>query len=678
MTPPGQDLEQLPTGASTADSDVASASAAWSPDWSPEAAEDLYQMSLWSDGFFSVNDQGHVCVRPLEDQELAIDIADVIRDVIGRGTSLPVLIRFQDVLRARVRRLNAAFATAIEESGYQNVYRGVYPIKVNQLHEVVDEVLEAGRTLGIGLECGSKAELIATLPQLADDSMLLICNGVKDETMLRLMLGAQRLGKNVIPVVEKYTEFEQLMKLGDEMDIVPRFGTRVRLATSGAGRWAESGGYRSKFGISIPELLDLVGQLEARGARRSLALLHFHVGSQIPDIQILKQATKEITQVYARLCMRGLEVDYIDVGGGLGVVYGDAAGTSEGGINYGLAEYAAGVVYSVKEVCDAHQVPHPVLVSESGRAITAHHSVLVIETLGAFQRDFLPADFEAPGDVHAVVRGLLATRRELAAPGHREMAELIEACHDNEEGRRESNMLFALGYLSLEDQALADRLYWTNSAIILDGLRRLDPDPAPPEMVELEESLVDRYLCDFSVFQSMLDHWAIGQKFPVVPIDRLNERPSKRAIIVDLTCDSDGKIHSYVSANDDTSYLELHPMRTGEPYHLGIFLMGAYQDIMGDAHNLFGRVPEVHIYADADEPNNYWVETILPGTSVEEMLAQVQYFRNDLHRRMNEMVRDKIGGGVVRPKVGMDFVSEYMACFSQVTYYDPRHREGPA
>lgn len=653
----------------------ASGPAGWSEAWTPADAESLYQMESWSDGFFFVNDAGRVAVRPLEDDPLAIEIDAVVREVLARGTPLPVLIRFQDVLRARVRRINAAFAQAIAESGYRSVYNGVYPIKVNQLREVVDEVLEAGRPLGIGLECGSKAELIATLPHLADDAMLLICNGVKDTSMLRLMLLAQRLGKNVLPVIEKYTEFEHLLALADEMDITPRFGVRVRLATSGAGRWAESGGYRSKFGISIAELLDVVEALERREARDALALLHFHVGSQIPDIQILKQATKEITQVYARLTERGLAVRYIDVGGGLGVVYGGGMAGEESGINYSLQEYADAVVYSVMDVCDARSVPHPVIVSESGRAITAHHSVLVVETLGAFRKDFLPADFQPPAAPPPVVRSLLGTRAELAElDGDAELAELIEACHDNEEARREANMLFGLGYLGLEEQALVDRVYWTNCATILERMRRLDPDTPPAEMLELEESLVDRYLCDFSVFQSMLDHWAIGQKFPVLPLERLQERPSQRAIIVDLTCDSDGKIASYVSGNADASYIELHPMEPGRPYYLGVFLMGAYQDIMGDAHNLFGRVPEVHVYADAEETDNYWIETILPGTSVEQMLAQVQYFRNDLYRRMNEMVRDKIAAGAVRPKRGMDFVAEYLAIFDQVTYYDTRPR----
>jgi arginine decarboxylase len=649
-----------------------------SDEWSVLDAQALYQLADWGDGFFFVNADGHMAVRPLDDSDLSIDLNAVVEAVTARGIALPVLIRFQDVLHARVRRLHKAFADAIAEAGYGNRYRGVYPIKVNQLHEVVSEVLEAGRPLGIGLECGSKAELIATLPHLEDDEMLLICNGVKDSAMLRLMLLAQRLGKNVLPVVEKFTEFEEILALAAELDVVPRFGTRVRLATSGAGRWAESGGYRSKFGISIPELLQVVAALESRGYHDSLALLHFHVGSQIPDIQVLKQATKEITQVYARLRQRGLSVAYLDVGGGLGVSYGDKASTGDG-INYSLKEYAEAVVYSVQEVCDAHQVPHPALISESGRAITAHHSVLVIETLGAFRKDVLPAGYEPPSEPqHKVVDDLLTTWHELQELTQRPAAlpELLAACHDNEESRREANMLFGLGYLPLEDQALVERLYWTNCGLLLSQFRGLAPDPAPPEMTELEESLVDRYLCDFSVFQSMLDHWAIGQQFPVVPIARLDEMPSQRAMIVDLTCDSDGKIHSYVSANPDSSYLSLHAIRPGEPYRLGIFLMGAYQDIMGDAHNLFGRVPEVHVYADADEPDNFWIETVLPGTTIEEMLAQVQYFRNDLHRRMNEMVREKVTAGQMRAKTGVDIVNEYVRSFGQSTYYDTRPTNG--
>jgi len=644
--------------------------------WTSEDAEELYRMGAWGDGFFSVNEHGHIAVRPFDDKPLTIDLVDVVAEARRRNINFPLLLRFQDVLRARVRRLSEAFGEAIREAGYNNVYRGVYPIKVNQLHEVVEEVLDAGKPFGLGLECGSKAELIATLPHLSSDETLLICNGVKDQTMLSLILSAQRIGKNVIPVMEKYAEFEQLMRLADEAETQTQFGVRIRLRTAGAGKWADSGGYRSKFGISLPELMDIVGHLERAGAGHRFALLHFHLGSQISDIQQLKQAAKELGQIYADLVKRGMPIRYLDVGGGLGVNY--SGGFEEGSINYSLQEYANAVVSAIKEVCDAREVSHPTLVSESGRAMTAHHSVLIVEAIGAFQKDRVGEDFRLPSGAHRMARNLEDILKWLMAGAEDAFAvdELIEAYHDVVEIHREASTLFGMGYLPLEQNALIERLYWSNCSAILRRLRGAEPDPQPPEMIELEDLLVDQYLCDFSVFQSMLDHWAIQQPFPIVPIGRLDERPSRRALLVDLTCDSDGKVSQYVSSNDDKNYLQLHPLHDGEPYYLGFFLMGAYQDIMGDAHNLFGRVAEAHVYGDDEEDGNFWIEKVIPGTKVQDILATVQYFPNDLQRRMQDLIKEKIEADKIRPKRGMEILDQYMACFNDETYYDPRNRQG--
>ncbi len=641
--------------------------------WSPEDAAELYRLEAWSDGFFVVNERGHVAVKPFDNDPLSIDMMDVIAEAQRRNINFPLLLRFQDVLRARVRRLNEAFAEAIAYAEYKNVYRGVYPIKVNQLHEVVEEVLDAGAPYGLGLECGSKAELIAALPHLVSDETLLICNGVKDRTMLSLILAAQRLGKNVVPVMEKFGEFEQLMQLAADSEGKTQFGVRIRLRTGGAGRWADSGGYRSKFGISLPELVELVERLEAAGAGDSFVLLHFHLGSQISDIQQLKQAAKEITQIYAELVNRGLPIRYLDVGGGLGVNY---SGGFDGGINYSLQEYANAVVSAIMEVCDTRNVPHPALVSESGRAITAHHSVLIVETLGAYQKDRVRDDYKAPKGSHRMARTLSEILQSLraAAEGSLDLGELLEAYHDVVEIHSEASTLFSMGYLTLEQNALVERLYWSSCSAVLGHLRVIDPDPPPAEMHELEDKLIDQYLCDFSVFQSMLDHWAIDQAFPIVPLDHLDRRPTRRALLVDLTCDSDGKVSQYVSSNPDKQFLELHPLRPGEPYFLGFFLMGAYQDIMGDSHNLFGRVAEAHIYGDANEEGNFWVEKVIPGTEVQEILAQVQYFPNDLQRRMQNLIKEKIESGAVRPKRGMEILDQYMACFKEETYIDPRGR----
>ncbi|HEX7061796.1 MAG TPA: biosynthetic arginine decarboxylase [Woeseiaceae bacterium] len=642
------------------------------PGWTLEEAHELYRLDAWSDGFFRINAAGHVAVRPFEDQDLEIDVMEVVAEAASRGLAFPLLLRFQDVLRARVRRLNQAFGQAVDEAGYRNRYTAVYPIKVNQLHEVVEEVLDAGKPWNMGLECGSKAELIASLPQLASDDTLLVCNGVKDSAMLSLILSAQRLGKNVIPVMEKFAEFEQLTALANDSDAPARFGVRIRLRTAGAGKWADSGGYRSKFGVSLPELMELIDRLEQTGRRDRLVLLHFHLGSQISDIQVLRQAVKEMAQIYAALRQRGLDVRYFDVGGGLGVNY--AGGYSETGINYSLQEYANTVVYAVMEVCEAHGVPHPCLISESGRAITAHHSLLVVETLGAYQKDRVPAEYTPPPDAHAMVRDLADILKRVAAKGSRplKLAQLLEAYHDVVVIHRDAATLFGLGHLSLDQNALVERYYWSSCAAILERLRGLDPDPVPAEYQELEEKLADQYLCDFSVFQSMLDHWAIDQAFPIMPLHRLDERPGRRAVLVDLTCDSDGKVSHYVSSHEDSKFLELHALAPGEPYWLGFFLMGAYQDIMGDTHNLFGRVSEAHVYADREEEGNFWIEKVIPGIEVQEILAQVQYFPNDLQRRMEAIVKEKIEAGALRPKRGMEILDQYTRAFRAGTYYDPR------
>ncbi|MCJ7815701.1 MAG: biosynthetic arginine decarboxylase [Xanthomonadales bacterium] len=643
--------------------------------WSQDDAAEHYRIPAWGDGFFVINPQGHVAVRPFDENPLSIDIMDVVTELRQRGVAFPALLRFQDVLRSRVRRLNHAFAEAISEAGYQNKYHAVYPIKVNQLHEVVEEVLDAGKPFGLGLECGSKAELVATVAHLESDETLLICNGVKDRSMLSLILSSQLLGKNVIPVMEKFAEFTDLIALADEVNTTTQFGIRIRLRTAGAGKWADSGGYQSKFGISLPELLKIVELLKENGADHRLTLLHFHLGSQISQITQLKQAAKELSQIYAELVKWGLPIRYIDVGGGLGVNYSGAF--EEGGIQYSLQEYANAVVSAIKDVCDEREVPHPILISESGRAMTAHHSVLVVETIGAYRKDNAESDQNGPPDAHRIAHNLdeiLKWLREAPEQGYR-IEELIEAYHDVVEIHQEAATLFAMGYLPLQHNAWIERMYWSSCSALLRQLQAADLDPLPLELYELQELLVDQYLINFSVFQSVLDHWAIQQPFPIVPLHRLNERPTRRAMLVDLTCDSDGRITQYVSANDDKNFLELHPLNPGEPYCLGFFLMGAYQDIMGDAHNLFGRVTEAHIYGDSEEDGNFWIEKVIPGAKVQDMLAQVQYFPNDLHRRMQIQVKEKIESGAIRPKRGMEILDQYRACFDTETYL-VNHRTG--
>jgi len=637
-------------------------------DWTVDDATELYRIDAWSDGFFAVNERGHMAVFPLGDGSLSIDIMDVVAELRSRGVRFPALLRFQDVLRARVRRLNVAFAEAISEAGYKNVYQAIYPIKVNQLNQVVEEVLDAGKPFGLGLECGSKAELVATVALLESDDTPLVCNGVKDQSMLSLILSCQQLGKNVIPVMEKYAEFEELMALADAAEVATQFGIRVRLRTAGSGKWADSGGYQSKFGISLPELMRIVEKLRASDAEHRLVLLHFHLGSQISDIAQLKQAAKELAQVYAELINLGLPICYVDVGGGLGVNYTDVF--EEGSIQYSLQEYANAVVQAIHDVCDARKVAHPILMSESGRAMTAHHSMLVVETIGAYKKDNAKTEQSVPSDMHRIAHSLSETLQWLrdATVEERSVGELVEAYHDVVEIHEEAATMFAMGYLPLGQNALIERMYWSSCAAILAQLRDADPDPLPQQLFELQELLVDQYLVDFSVFQSVLDHWAIQQPFPIVPLDRLDERPTRRAMLVDLTCDSDGRITRYVSSNEDKNFLELHPLKPGQSYCLGFFLMGAYQDIMGDAHNLFGRVTEAHVYSDAEEDGNFWIEKVIAGTKIQDMLAQVQYFPNDLQRRMQNQIKEKIDSGQIRPKRGMAILDHYRACFEEETY----------
>ncbi len=641
--------------------------------WSVADAEQLYNIDRWSAGFFGLSDDGDVVVRGT-DAVPPVVIKSVVEQVKRQGMSLPVLIRFQDIIAGRVRQLNESFAAAIDEFGYQNVYRGVYPIKVNQLHEVVDEILDAGKEFDMGIEVGSKTELVAGIAHLEDDDTLLLSNGYKDDTMIDMLLAAQKLGKNVLPIIEKYDEFTRILARSNDLGIKPAFGVRIRVKQSGSGRWAESGGDRSKFGISLPRLLDMLAELEERGLTDAFRLLHFHLGSQISDIQALRKAVREMCQIYAALRRKGVPVEFIDVGGGLGVDYDGTLGATEDGINYSMQEYANAIVESARTQCDREGVPHPVLVSESGRALTAHHSVLVVEVLGTNRKDFLEdLDIDIASriaDGHDVIRnmhGIYEWMRDIEQP---KPSQLLEALHDALAKRDEVEQLFGFGYLSLEDRALGERLYWSICRAINNHIERDRPDWLPDELDQLDDHLADLYMCDFSVFQSALDHWAIGQRFPVVPLSGLDVQPNQRAVLVDLTCDSDGKVKSYVTSEADDSYLLLHNTEQHNPYYLGFFLMGAYQDIMGDAHNLFGRPNEVHVYADPDEPDGFYIEKSIPGTSVSVMLEFVQYFAEDLRRRMEKIVRAKVRDGVIKKREGVDLLESYGRFFSSSTYLE--------
>lgn len=635
------------------------------PAWTIDDAHTMYALDVWGDGFFSINEHGNLSVRPIEGEDTSVDINDVISEALQEGSTLPLIIRFQDIISSRVKRLNRKFREAIAAAEYDGVYRSIFPIKVNQLQEVVAEIMDAGREFDIGIECGSKAELMAALPLIGADTLLL-CNGVKDHVMLSLMLNAQQLGQQVIPIIEKYSEFEQLMILGEQRGLKPRLGVRVKLNTRGAGRWYESGGARSKFGLTVPELVRLVKTLEKSGQPECLELLHFHLGSQISDIQVLRSAVKEITQIYADLVLRGIKVKFLDVGGGLGVNYGGDYDNPDSSINYGLREYANVVVYAVKEICDERGVAVPTLLSESGRALTAHHSMLVVPVLGVHKPDSPPMNDEPPQDSPSVVTRMEAAFQE--ASDTEVTGILLESYHDAREAREEADQLMRLGYMTLDQLAHTDSLYWSTCREVLRKLAAAELTPPPTEQLELEEQLTDLYLCDFSVFHSIIDHWAIEQVFPVMPLHRLQEKPTRRAQVVDLTCDSDGKIDQYVVGHGNTSWLPLHKHEHGEPYYIGIFLVGAYQEILGDAHNLLGRVDEVHVYAREDETGNFWIEETLKGISIKEMLSQVQYFPNDLDRRMTELIRKQINAGVIKAAEGSRILNNYTKRLDESTY----------
>jgi len=676
----------VPVSLSAALSELALASDASEPlstpahaAWTPSDAMDLYHVRRWGMSYFFVNDHGHVAVRPEGSERPAIDLMDVVNELRSEGLQTPFLLRFQDLLHTRVKRLNEAFRRAIEETGYRNVYQGVFPIKVNQLREVVEEILEAGQPYRYGLECGSKAELVATLPYLENEDMLLVCNGYKDAEMMRLLRAGQLLGKNVIPILERLEELDLLRDVangrvaGDEAD-GPRpaaFGVRVKLATAGAGLWAESGGEGSKFGLSLAEIVQLAQTIRHSRSPLDFRLLHYHLGSQLSSVENVRLAALEAGRVYAWLIKQGFDVRYVDIGGGLGVTYEAGNADVRGGIDYTLGEFATAVVGAFKEVCDAEAVPHPVIVSESGRAVAAYHSVLIVEAIGRHEKGEAARQMPrpVPHPLVEAVDALVTTRRK---PSETAPYDAVDSNTDAVARinalRTDATDAFRDGHIPLETRAWIEGQLWDAQRALLADARA--HGSIPPELAAFERQSADQYLCDFSVFRSMVDHWALGQHFPIMPIHRLNQCPERRGVLVDLTCDSDGKVASFIAPDGRKHALELHTLRPNQPYFLGVFLMGAYQDIMGDMHNLFGRVAEAHVYLDEAEDDNFYVEQILPGQNIEEILASVQYFPYDLVRRMDKLVRREVKRGRIRAKEGVQLLGMYRSVFNAYTYVD--------
>jgi arginine decarboxylase len=601
--------------------------------WTVADAREMYEITRWGQGYFGIGENGQVTVHPTKDANRSIDLKQLIDDLQLRGIHVPTLIRFRDILQHRVQDIHEAFRSAIAQHEYSGRYVCVYPIKVNQQRQVVEEVLEFGRPFKFGLEAGSKPELMA-VAALADNDTPIICNGFKDAEFIEMAMLAQKIGRTIIPVVEKYTELPLILEYAERVGVRPTIGMRVKLAARGSGRWQSSGGYRSKFGLTVGEILRGLETLKALGMEDCFQLLHFHLGSQITNIRIVKGALNEAARVYTELAKAGAGLKYLDVGGGLGVDYDGSQTNFESSVNYTLQEYANDVVYHVQTVCDDAKVPHPIIVSESGRATVAHHSLLVFNVLdvSGLGDELVPKT--ATPDMEQPLTDLIETHDSLTSRN------ALESYHDAQQALDMAMNLFAGGYLSLEQRSQAENLYWA----ICMKLQKLvqTMDEVPEDLQSLDESLSDTYFCNFSTFQSIPDSWAIKQLFPIMPIHRLNERPTRHAVLGDITCDSDGKIDSFIDRRDVIHTLRLHTF-DGSPYYLGVFLVGAYQEILGDLHNLLGDTHAVHVSLDAS--GAVVLDAVIKGDTVREVLDYVEFDAEALVTKLRSDVEAAVRAG---------------------------------
>jgi len=582
--------------------------------WTVTDASEGYDVAAWGKGYFSVGANGHVFVHPTKEPTKSVDLKKLVDTLVLRGINPPILIRFGEILQNRLAELHGAFRTAITEHNYKGEYQCVFPIKVNQQRQVVEEVFEYGRPFQFGLEAGSKPELLAVMA-IADNNTPILCNGFKDDEYIELAMMARKIGRNIIPVVEKYTELELILKHAARLGVTPAIGIRLKLASRGSGRWKSSGGYRSKFGLTVTEALRALELLKSLGMGDCLKLIHFHLGSQITNIRQIKGAVIEAARIYVELRRAGAGLEYVDVGGGLGIDYDGSQTDFESSVNYTLQEYANDVVYHIQNVCEEAEVPTPNIISESGRAVVAYHSLLVFNVLGVsgFGDENVPAevnpDWEQPlADLYQAMHSVSGKN-------------LLESYHDAQGALDSALNLFSLGYLTLEQRSLAENMYWNVCRRVLKAAKELEF--FPEELEGLENTLSDTYFCNFSLFQSMPDSWAIKQLFPIMPIHRLNTRPTRHAVLGDISCDSDGKIDRFIDRRDVKNTLALHGFSPGEPYYLGAFLLGAYQEILGDLHNLFGDTNAVHVtLAENGEPV---LDHVIAGDTVSEVLDYVQY-----------------------------------------------------
>ena len=639
--------------------------------WRVGNSLELYHVDAWGKGYFSINDAGHLVVRPDTRPEREIDLHEVVEGLKARDLTTPVVVRFSDILAHRLKHLHDAFAQAISENDYGNRYAAVYPIKVNQQRLVVEEVYRYGKEFGFGLEVGSKPELLAVMAMTENEpSRPIICNGFKDDSYIEAVTLATKLGRTIIPVVENFVELGLILKHAEAYGVRPSIGVRVKLSSEGSGRWSGSAGDKSKFGLFITEVLELFNTLKARDMLDCLKLVHCHPGSQLPDIRRLKDAINELAHVYAELKLMGAGLEYIDVGGGLGVDY-DGSGTNfSSSMNYTLIEYARDVVYRIANVCNARKIPHPMIISESGRAIAAYHSVLIFDALGSSALD----KFEVTG----TETEKFGAGREVPQPvvdladAYRIVSDrrLVECYHDAVTAREQALQMFNLGLLSLEFRGLAERLFWATCAKVRDCCRKLDT--VPEELEDLESILSDTYFCNFSVFQSLPDSWAIEQLFPIMPIHRLDEQPMRTGVLADITCDSDGKIDRFVSMRDVKRTLELHELEPGKEYYLAAFLVGAYQETLGDLHNLFGDTHVVHIRLH--DEGGWWIEEIVKGDTANKVLEYMEYDVAELYPALARDCERALRDGRMTLAESQRLKRFYEAELNGYAYLEPPHQ----
>ena len=616
--------------------------------WTVHDAAETYGIHSWGKGYFSANPRGCVSVHPNQDPSREIDLKELVDQLIRRGLELPILLRFTDILQHRVNEIHEAFARAIRENDYQSTYCGVYPIKVNQQRQVVEDLLACSSQHRFGLECGSKPELLAVLALTHSSAVPIVCNGFKDDDYIEMVIFAQKLGKNVIPVVEKFSELEMILRHGQKMGVRPRFGFRVKPSARGSGRWKFSAGERSKFGLTVSEVLKALSELKERGLEDCLILLHYHLGSQITNIHSVKNAITEVARIYVQIAQSGARLEYLDVGGGLGVDYDGSQTNFESSVNYTLQEYANDIVFRVKTICDESDVPHPTLITEAGRATVAYHSVLIFNVLGVATLPTGAFPRQAADDWPPSLDVLNSLQSEISEKN------LIETYHDAVQAYDELIHLFNLGHLTLEQRGFGECLYYRCVQTILRLLSQLDH--VPEELEGVADQLSDTYFCNFSVFQSLPDSWAVKQLFPILPIHRLEERPLRRGILADITCDSDGKVDRFIDLRDVKRSLELHEF-DGTDYYLGAFLVGAYQEILGDLHNLFGDTNSVHV--SLGDQGAVHLETVVKGDTVEQTLSYVQYSA----RELIAMARKEVERAVREGRLSVDDSARFLRCY---------------